>query len=361
MNEFMEGSIYSDNPFEAAAAWRVRRADGRMTAADEAAFLRWLDEDAVHAMTYAQVQREWALVAAVGSEPELLAMRREALDRAEKAARKQSSAPKTRVWMPVAAAIAAVVFISYFGVFRNLVQAQRLVTEAGERRIVTLQDGTRISLDERTHVTVRFSRGARQVSLDDGQAEFQVAKDQSRPFSVQFRRYTVVATGTVFSVDVGMSSAAVTLVEGHVVVTGDQAQRSGTAKAIPLTVDLDPGEQLTIGPREEVSVRSGVDPDKANAWKSGKLIFDRQPLQLAIERVNRYSGPQITTAGPITRGVIISGVFDAGDAAAFAEAVTAQLNIVRSVSPTGDIILELNNQVRKPSATQNLESVNGGS
>lgn len=126
-----------------------------------------------------------------------------------------------------------------------------------------------------------------------------MAKDRSRPFSVHFRRYTVVASGTVFSVDAGMSSAAVTLVEGHVVVTGDQAQRSATAKATPLTVDLDPGRQLTIGPRDEVSVRSGVDPDEANAWKSSKLIFDRQPLQLAIERVNRYSGPKITTAGPI--------------------------------------------------------------
>jgi transmembrane sensor len=110
----------------------------------------------------------------------LLAMRRGALDRAAKAARKQS-APKTGVWMPVAAAIAAVVLISYFGVFRNLVRAQTLVTGPGERRIVTLQDGTRISLDERTRVTVRFSRGARRVSLDDGQAEFQVAKDRSRP------------------------------------------------------------------------------------------------------------------------------------------------------------------------------------
>jgi hypothetical protein len=74
--------------------------------------------------------------------------------------------------------------------------------------------------------------------------------------------------------------------------------------------------------------------------------------------VNRYSGPKITTAGPIARGVNISGVFDAGDAAAFAEAVTARLNIVRSVSPTGDIILEPKNQARKPSSTQNLESVN---
>jgi transmembrane sensor len=57
-------------------------------------------------------------------------------------------------------------------------------TDIGERRTLTLADGSSIDLNARSKVRVRFSNAERDVELLQGQALFEVAKDKARPFVV---------------------------------------------------------------------------------------------------------------------------------------------------------------------------------
>ena len=62
-------------------------------------------------------------------------------------------------------------------------------TGVGERRVVTLEDGTSLHLNTDTAVNVTFSEEGRDLHLLKGEASFTVARDSVRPF--------VVKTGTI--------------------------------------------------------------------------------------------------------------------------------------------------------------------
>src|SRR4029077_9414852 len=73
-------------------------------------------------------------------------------------------------------------------------------TDIGERRSITLADGSTVDLNARSQLRVEFSKSERRVELLDGQALFQVAKDKQRPFIVHSGDATVRAVGTQFDV-----------------------------------------------------------------------------------------------------------------------------------------------------------------
>ena len=91
-------------------------------------------------------------------------------------------------------------------------------TEIGERRSITLADGSTVDLNARSRVRIEFSKKERRVDLLDGQALFQVTKDKNRPFIVSSGDATVRAVGTQFDVYRRTNSTTVTVLEGRVAV-----------------------------------------------------------------------------------------------------------------------------------------------
>lgn len=71
-------------------------------------------------------------------------------------------------------------------------------TSVGEQRTVLLKDGTRMSLNTSTRVRVELASAQRTVSVEDGQALFEVAKDAHRPFVVRVAGSEVRALGGLF-------------------------------------------------------------------------------------------------------------------------------------------------------------------
>ncbi|MBZ4074165.1 FecR domain-containing protein, partial [Escherichia fergusonii] len=57
-------------------------------------------------------------------------------------------------------------------------------TEIGERRAISLADGSTVELNTNSQVRVRLSKAQRSLILDKGQAMFVVAHDAGRPFVV---------------------------------------------------------------------------------------------------------------------------------------------------------------------------------
>src|SRR3546814_18419265 len=98
-------------------------------------------------------------------------------------------------------------------------QPQVYATGLGERRVVMLDDDSRLSLDANTRVRVKYSRAGRQLWLEAGRARFEVAKDPLRPFSVAAAGKIVVATGTEFSVELLGGVTRGTHSNGHVAET----------------------------------------------------------------------------------------------------------------------------------------------
>ncbi len=73
-------------------------------------------------------------------------------------------------------------------------------TAPGEQRTVALQDGSRITLNTRTRITVRLARHAREVVSSRARHFSKSAKNAARPFTVRTSLGSARAVGTRFDV-----------------------------------------------------------------------------------------------------------------------------------------------------------------
>jgi transmembrane sensor len=301
-----------------AADWFVRLRAEEVCAEDLSSFSQWLEQDRDNAAAYQRVTAGWSQLDACASAPEIVVARRDALESARRASaqRWNPSASRSR-WFARAAVIVGMAVA--LGVALQSGFAQRgsvHETGLGERRILTLSDGSTVTLDARSRMRVTYSDRGRSIALEAGQARFDVAKDPVRPFVVHAGRQTVQALGTQFTVDLMADTVMVTLIEGQVAVTGAR----GTASS-PEPVKMLPGEQLVARGAAAPQLRSNVDVARATSWQAGKLFFDDEPLESAAARMNRYALEPIEI-DPSAGDVSVSGIFNAGDVHAFTEAVT---------------------------------------
>ena len=190
------------------------------------------------------------------------------------------------------------------------------VTRPGEQQVATLNDGSRIALNTDTRVDVRFDEDRRYITLDRGEAMFEVAHDADRPFVVIAGDTRVQALGTVFMVRRSRDAVVVTLIKGEVAVSHEDERSSDGATAPML---LQPGERLT----EPQAGPTRIEPtsvEAATAWRRGQTIFEDTPLGSAVTELNRYGGPQVVIEDPRVAALPISGVFTT-NAPDFAQAV----------------------------------------
>src|SRR3546814_19614962 len=82
--------------------------------------------------------------------------------------------PPPPLWLLVAACVCLI--FAGITIWRTQ-QPQVYATGLGERRVVMLDDDSRLSLDANTRVRVNYSRAGRQLWLEEGRARFEVEKD----------------------------------------------------------------------------------------------------------------------------------------------------------------------------------------
>lgn len=184
--------------------------------------------------------------------------------------------PKRRVvplWIKVAASaavVAGVAFMLWWTGNRpstDAVMAYTTVTTGnGERKTITIKDGTQLTLNAGTtlHIYSDFS-ATRKVDLVDGEVFFEVHKDPQRPFQIQSNGLTITVLGTSFNVlsYKELSKISVGVMTGKVRVSKDTATLGVLQKTEGLVYDkqLHTYKAITIN-------------DTLPAWKEGRLVLD---------------------------------------------------------------------------------------
>lgn len=276
--------------------------------------------------------RVWQRFGAAATAPEFIEVRERALATYRKRNRARwavRSGPRRAFW-----GIAACLVLAFVASVLWL-QSQPDIyrTAVGERRIVVLADGSRISLDAATRVDVRLEKDRRVLVLRQGRAKFDVAHDPARPFSVTAADKLVVATGTSFSVELLRRQMHVVLYEGQVAVL---EQRDRGAMPVPVALKgangaadrlLKPGGELVSNLAQSTASVAATDVARSLSWEVGQLTFIDEPLASAVERVNRYSARRIELADPKAGALEINGVFNTGDVDAFVVGVRETLPV----------------------------------
>jgi transmembrane sensor len=335
-----------DDVDEAAARWSeiLRDAGPDTDASLRAAFESWRSRSQAHAAAFRRVEAAHALAHALADAPEMLELRRETLARASTT--RPSCAPRTYGYA-IAASLAAFAAVGLLilrpdapgRIYRDVQDAiagNVHETGIGQRSVVKLDDGSVITLNTDSRVSVHYEGGTRAVTLERGQALFKVAKDRARPFVVTADGRQVTALGTEFEVHMSERLFEVTLLEGRVSVTRERTQP--TRIAVAPTAELQPGQQFVALEAAVPQVRA-ADVKREVSWRHGQVVFENESLADAVAEINRYSRNRIVLGDSHLASLKISGAFNTGDTDTFVDAVTAYFPIERAASQGDAIVL----------------------
>lgn len=320
----MNGTTADESPVgrdEQAAEWCLRLAEQSLAGHEQRELDAWL-QDPLNRAAFEQATVVWEGMEVAADRPEIIHVRSQALESFRRAnSRRWARRIPTRWgWAAAASLIVAAAVIHLFH------DAPRIYeTGIAERRTVMLEDGSRLSLDAATRVEARLEDERRDLRLLSGRARFDVARNPLRPFSVAAGNKVVVATGTSFSVELLQRELRVVLYEGHVEVL---EQRDAAAEPRPVQLDaeavraggeLAPGRELLASLEKPTATLAPADIARSLSWETGQLNFTNEPLQTAVERMNRYARERLVIGDATAATFSINGVFTAGDTEAFIE------------------------------------------
>ena len=306
-----------------AAAWVARLHGPNRTSHVEAGLRRWLADDPEHAAAFELLTDTWEKSAR---------LRRRPLEQVA-----SWEGPGFRISFPRAAlAAAATVVLAVLAPIFYL-HTDAVTTGVGELRTLTLDDGSRVHLNTDTRVRVHYDKQARHVSLERGEALFEVAKLPDWPFIVAAGGREIKALGTEFVVRRDRKRLSVMLMEGKVTVTqGTEGQSKGSPPETE-TFTLVPGDRVTfVGSATPTLDRPA--PERITAWLRGEVALDNTSLADAVAEMNRYSHQRIVADDPALAAIRVSGIFQAGDLANFAQAV-ARMHHIKVLNQQDEIVL----------------------
>lgn len=290
-----------------ASAWIVTLHGPDRTPAVERGFQQWLAESELNRYSFEHATDTWNQARAAVRQSAQVNVSAPA---AKRALVRNATKP---VWLALAASLAALAIVIVVHV-----QRQGLETAVGERRTLVLEDGTQVSMNTATRISLHFDEHRRHVRLSSGEALFEVAKHSSWPFVVTAGDRDITALGTAFLVRHDAAQLAVTLVEGKVAVTeaGEASERQPEAEA-PVT--LMPGQRVVFSERTPPRLdRPQV--EKLTAWQQGLVNIDDLTMAQAVDEMNRYNAVRLAVEGPAAE-LRVSGVFRVTDVENFAQAL----------------------------------------
>lgn len=317
------------SPQAAAGYWDSRLRAPDCTDEERAAFARWRDADRAHAVAFEQLQLIIQELRDARHRPELRAMRDTALSRTRQA--------RTR-WFARAATIAALAvgigLTAYWVEQGDLADLpflpsaletgpRTLATAVGGRSTMTLADGSVVTLNTQSRVTIDYEKQERHVNLLYGQAMFEVAKDPDRQFVVTVGEQRIIAIGTAFDVRKGADRVSVTMVEGRAAV---ETPTPETGSAVPserrtTRTEVSAGEQLIAMTGAAAPEVRPARVELVTSWRNGVLDFRASTLAEAVEEINRYSTTQVVLADEEMGELRVNGVFRTGQVTTFVNAM----------------------------------------
>lgn len=187
-------------------------------------------------------------------------------------------------------------------------------TQVGERKKVTLPDGTLLVLNTNTAVTMDASSATRNLTLHHGEILVQTGHaGDGKSLMIHTAYGSIVPLGTQFNVRQFDTFTRITLFEGS------------------LQLATKEGAQFVMMPDQEVDMfATHVELRPENsllsaAWQNGYIQIDNLPLQSLIEELARYR-PGIFLCHPDVRGMRVSGAYSVDD-------IDASLNSLTQTFP----------------------------
>jgi transmembrane sensor len=210
-------------------------------------------------------------------------------------------------------------YIDQQKIFNNFLSAgnylEKFETDVGQIKAFNIVDGSKITVNTDSKFQVEITKSDRTVTLERGEAYFEVEHDIDRYFDVIAGDMIVRAIGTAFSVHYEGDKLEVVVTEGIVELI-DTTQDSTPRRVYPdASRDLlRPGQVVQID-RELIQVEN-LDKEKMSrelTWRQGMLAFEGEPLSEVIEEFKRYHSVNVEMTDEIIGSLRVGGYFHSDD------------------------------------------------
>ncbi|TLP73627.1 DUF4880 domain-containing protein [Pseudomonas nitroreducens] len=261
-----------------AARWFTRLLDLPGDHPERQAFARWLAADPQNAREYQAFSELWGNFS---STPQTQAL----------AGAMENLSRRRFVRNGAMGGLLLAVAAGWLVSMRSRQGEQMLMTSIGERRHITLEDGSDVFLDADTRLHVLFSESTRQVFLLRGRAIFSVQHAPSRPFVVDAGAAQVRVLGTRFVVERLEPQVRVSVAEGRVEFSS-AGQR--------MVLERDQVGELDAGGKLHPLQRSAI---SAFSFAKGNLQFERANLGEIATTLSRYRETPVKALQPATQSI----------------------------------------------------------
>jgi transmembrane sensor len=325
-----------------AAEWAAKVARGQLRSDEQAALDAWTSADIRHLGAFVRAKallvsldqiRTSGMETLRAEIPDLPLTEVELSGRPSgKVLRFSAARPSRRIVLAggIAASIAAVALIALPNWSHQ--EWQHYSTRMGEIRPITLADGSVITLNTNSKVSVGFTDHERDIRLEQGEALFKVAKNKSRPFIVGVANATVRAVGTSFAVR-ALSAHPIEVVvrEGIVEVARKDLPAADAVRARA-------GTKAVVGAPIVVRPISRFELARELAWEAGRIAFQNERLADAAKEFARYNSTKIIV-DPAVGNRTVTGLFFSNDPVGFANVAASALDLHVETGP-GEVIIK---------------------
>jgi transmembrane sensor len=343
-----------------AAAWMAKLDTEEPSKQDLREFSRWVNEDESHREAFEGMIAFWdemnVLTQAV--------LPREVIDPGTADSPTQV-ATRRFGWLArgslAGAALMLLLVISTLWIVPSFQRPQPLiyVTQVGEQKNIDLPDGSTVLLNTNSRLEVGYNELRRKLTLERGEAHFDVFHNPNRPFEVQAGKGLVRAIGTAFTVHVRKVDVEVIVTEGTVEVDrAEPVEASITFTTAQTSLsDVKKSDEEIVAGEEHLPFEAGIQVKAGNklvydkevlaqvklavaskveeqlSWHEGMLIFKGEPLEQVVVEVSRYTGLKIVIPERKTRELKVGGIFKVGDTDSLFEALRDGFDIhVKEIS-----------------------------
>lgn len=312
---------------EEAMDWFMLLRDAPADPALTAAWGDWLHASDAHAAAWARICRTWA---ALGerpvASPEIAPMAARPSP-APQVPMRNSGFLRSRLGLAGASLMSLALIAGAFGPALQIRLEADFRTGAGETEVVTLADGSRVTLAPETALADDFDGTSRHVRLLSGEAFFEVERDTARPFVVDAQDASVRVLGTAFSVRDTGHGTRVELAHGSIAL---KPQGAPDAEELALV----PGDVVTVDRKGGKAELSRIEPSDIALWREGRLAVTDQPLGDVVALIQRQHPAWIMLPESELAALRVTGLYDLSDPDRALMALAAAFGLqVRTASP----------------------------
>lgn len=278
--------------------WATLRKEGS-SQSQEKEFELWLEKSDLHKKAFNEANVIYSIFNSIPKEQSEFLSKQ-----AHKSIRKMKFIDRTVKPLIGFAAILACLFIGYKFFIPNYTQSYHTAFNTVKNDL--LPDGTKISVDTNTKLSVSYFNNRRKVLLENGQAFFEVAKDEHKPFIIDSGKTKIEVVGTKFEVRNLDNITTVNVKEGAVKVSFD----TSTIRPNKDISILKQGDKVIISDIGVLQYIGKTPLEEIAPWKHDEIIFSKTTLKEAFKSFSRYQNLEIDFKNKKFEDKLFSGKFN---------------------------------------------------